>query len=73
MKVRPAIQPGRMVLRRQPDGSFKQDYIYMALVVKYASAAGPYYEVQREDGVLRWGSTHLRVKPEDYWVNYVRD
>lgn len=68
MKTRPFIQPGRVVLRRQPDGSFKTDWIWQALVV--VSKCGWSGQTIKEEGVLLWASNNRRVKPEDYWVNF---
>ncbi len=69
MKIRPAIEPGRRVLRRQDDGRFKRDWIYLAMVVIGIDPKTK--EPITETGVPRWGSSDNRVKREDFWVNYV--
>jgi hypothetical protein len=68
-RVRPAIRPGRRVLRRQADGSFSRDWVYLALVVIGVDPKTK--EPITEAGVPRWGSSDNRVKAEDFWVDYV--
>ncbi len=72
MKVSPPIQPGRRVLRRDTDGKFTVDYIFLALVVRYIRNGNHADEIFREDAVPLWGSSRKRVAKGDFWVNFVR-
>lgn len=70
MKVSPPIQPGRLVLKRDTDGKFKLDWIFLALVVVGIDKRFK-YEIT-EDSVPLWGITRKRVAKGDFWVNFVR-
>lgn len=69
MRVNPAVQPGRWVLRKV-DNTYKPDYIWKALLtVSGKNLTHAFHQTVKEEGVLLWASNNRRVKPEDRWVN----
>ena len=67
MKTNPSIQIGRFVLRRQADGSYKQDAIRLKLISHTNKETGKY---DSECSVKVWWSDSKRLSESDSWVNY---